>query len=532
MNARFRHLVALPRGEGRVALSWRLLAADADDEGFHVERNSGGSWEPVTEAPITDSTCFIDTAPLGECEYRVVDGDRQESEVVTVNSSAEATCVAKSIALDAGDRPALMVVGDLTNNGRLGFCVRMLRNGRIWIVAYDYDGRKLWERDTLLPAKGLWDGNTHHVPLVAWDINNDGRCEVVFHSAESDDLFPDGCYGEDGQGGTGELMTAVDGETGEVLWQVPWPGICARVMMTVGQLRGMDAPASIVVLDETYGPVNLTAIGGTDGTTEWSLVQERPGGHNLDIGDVDDDGCQEVICGGVCYRGDGTVMWEAEPFGHTDISKPMKIVPGLEGRQVFYAVESQNPGVYLVDKDGHTLWKEEYGHAHYGWIGRQNSGSGGLNPHVAEDGRREGMPQHFPIFGPGGEHVIELDDWQRKNFVPVHWDEGPETVFVIRKEDKRVVRLLPGGGIEDVPEGRVPESCLYGRNLVCVDITGDYRENILTYDEAAHAIVLLQNPLPAGRRGRSPWCSFDYRHDRSQTGSGYYIYAAPPITTV
>ena len=37
-----RYLVALPRGEGKVFLSWRLLEDDASDLGFNIERRAPG----------------------------------------------------------------------------------------------------------------------------------------------------------------------------------------------------------------------------------------------------------------------------------------------------------------------------------------------------------------------------------------------------------------------------------------------------------------------------------------------------------
>ena len=55
----------------------------------------------------------------------------------------------------------------------------------------------------------------------------------------------------------------------------------ARVMMTVGHLEGLGAPASIVVLDATYGDVTLTAVDGATGRTGWKVDQARPAGHNL-----------------------------------------------------------------------------------------------------------------------------------------------------------------------------------------------------------------------------------------------------------
>lgn len=271
----------------------------------------------------------------------------------------------------------------------------------------------------------------------------------------------------------------------------------------------------------------MTALSGVDGSVKWRVDQARGAGHNLDIADIDGDGVQEVICGGICYNGDGTKRWEAEAFGHTDISKPCRIDPDRDGMQIWYAVEMENTGVYLVDKDGATIWKQPFNHAHYGWIARHAPGVPGLHPHTAEDSRRAEQ-DHYPIYLPDGATWLNLTDWQRKNFVPVHWDERPEVAFVIRKEDKRVVRLLASGEIEDLPEAKLPETAGYGRNLGCVDVLGDSRENIVTVDPVNHQLLILANPTVMSTRSLSPTESFEYRHDRSQLGSGYYIYLSPP----
>jgi hypothetical protein len=366
----------------------------------------------------------------------------------------------------------------------------------------------------------------NHVPFLCWDVNDDGRTEFATHAFKGD--YPTADYSTTVEG---ETFTVLDAETGRPVWEAPWPAEQSRVMMTVGYLNGIGKAPSVVVLDETYGDVVLTALDGRTGRSAWRIDQARAGGHNLDIADLDDDGVQEVICGGICYNGDGSIRWEAEPFGHTDISKPAKIRPDLDGLQIWYAIEKENVGVYLLDKDGRTLWMEPFKHAHYGWVARHAPGVPGLHPHTAEDGRRQEQ-DHFPIFLPDGSHWLNLTDWQRKNFVPVHWDERPEVVFIIRKENKRVVRLLENGEIEDVPEGKLPEGGHYGRNLACVDVVGDFRENIVTIDEERHSLIVLGNPAPATRRTYSPCYEFDYLHDRSQLGSGYYIYLSPPESRI
>lgn len=527
-SEQYRYLVALPRGNRKVFLSWRLLKSDSPNAPFYMERLDVGGWKRINSEPITDSTTFIDDAPTaGEYEYRVLaseNGESKFSETAKVDAAAKATLKAVDAPLET---PAAdthhCVAGDLLNDGRMGYVMRTVCSGTIWMFAYNHYGKFLWKIDTGLPAQGGWDGSTLHCPFLCWDVNGDGRTEVAFHSFKG--KFPAEKYD---RGVEGEFLTIVDSETGDIVWETPWPAVKPRVLMTVGHLNGMDSPASLVVLDGTYagdGYVLLTAINGKTSKIDWQVKQKRPAGHNLDIGDIDLDGVQEVICGGVCYNGDGTVRWEAEQFGHTDISKPARIDPNREGLQIWYAVENNNPGVYLVDKDGKTIFKEAFRHAHYGWVARHTTEIPGLQPHTAEDGRRE-QREHFPIFLPDGSTWLNLTDWQRKNFVPVHWDESPEVVFIIRKENKRVVKLKKSGDMEDI--GKLPEGGEYGRNLLCADIIGDFRENIVTVDMERDRLMVLANPTVAHRREYSPYNNFEYRHDRSQHGSGYYIYLSPP----
>ncbi len=530
-----RFVAVLPRGNGEVFLSWRLLAEDAPDVGFHVERRraGGGPWQRVTSAPIVESTNFLDATPEpGAHEYRVLDANGVSSESVAVDSSAPARLTALEIPLNPDDRPGGLVIGELENDGAMGFVMRSMRGPTLWLCAFSHEGRPLWEADTHLPPGG-WNQNV--VPFLAWDINGDGRTEVVFRRDRQWSWQE-----EHRETGPDETIVAVDAQTGETVWAQPWPGTRERVMMTVAHLRGVDEPACVVVQDETYDDIVLTALDGVSGSTLWRREQVRPGGHNLDVADIDFDGIQEVICGGVCYNGDGTVRWEAEDFGHTDISKPARIDPRREGLQIWYAVESHNPGVYLVDNQGRTIFKEPFRHAHYGWVTRHTADVPGLQPHTAEDARHEWgaakrgarEEQHNPIFLPDGTHWLNLTEWQRKNFVPVHWDASPEVRFAIRKEHKRIVRLLPTGETEDVPGGQLPQGTHYGRNQPCADIIGDFRENIVTANLQHHCLMVLCNPTVVSTRGYSPFQDFEYRHDRSQHGSGYYIYLSPPLTTV
>jgi rhamnogalacturonan endolyase len=527
-----RQLIALPRGNAQVYLSWRMVAGDPAACVYKLQRRRPGEQWAELPARVSDSTNVLDTTPEpGTYEYRVSrDGAAEASEAIRVDSGVEATDVALRGPLPvSASSCSHTAMGDLDNDGRMDFVTRFTEAGRVWFAGTRGDGAHMWKVCTNLPMSGGWNGSTNHVPFLCWDVDGDGRTEVVYH--DGGDAWPE--VGEYETGRTGERLVVADGETGQVKFAVSWPAVKSRVMMTVGHLRGLDRPAAVVVLDETYGDETLTAIDGAGGKVLWKVQQPRPAGHNLDIGDIDHDGVQEVICGGVCYNGDGTVRWKAEPFGHTDMSKPARIDPERPGLQIWYNVERDNPGVYLVDKDGATIFSEPYRHAHFGWIAKLTDENPGLQLHCSEDARHEygaakaGMREkanaHFPVFLNDGTHWLELTNDQRKALMPVQWNEG-HTVFVDRKKN-RIVSLSRSGKARTLLE--LPPGARFGRNLLLADIVGDFRENIVTVDRDTNELIVLANAVPATQRKASPMESFYYRHDRSQHGSGYYMYVPP-----
>ena len=247
-----RHLAVVPRGAGETYLSWRLLSTDPADEPFHVERGQAGQWASVTPSPLIDTTDITDRTP--DCDvydYRIVDGRGRVSETVSIDSGKDPSNLAISFPLRYAPEqfPTRMSTGDLLNNRRFGFVVVESENGRIKVCAYTQNGRPLWYYDTGLPSNGAWDGRTWHVPVIILDVDRDGRTEVLFHRGPGAE-FVDNRYAA---AGPDETLICVDGETGDIKWEVPWPASNARVMMTAGSLHGEDTPLSVVILDGTYG---------------------------------------------------------------------------------------------------------------------------------------------------------------------------------------------------------------------------------------------------------------------------------------
>lgn len=523
----YRNLVALPRGNSRIYPSWRMLSGD--DEEYTVERRrSGESWQSA--ARVSGSTNILDKpSEDGTWEYRVAtNGDSSES--VAADSAAAATNVSLRVPLPSEDprNTRQIIMGDLRNDGRTGFVIKYIADNRPWLRAVSDSGDTLWDADCRLPARGSWDRSANHVPFACWDLDGDGRTEVIYH--DGGDAWPDldaESFYEAGR--EGERLVIADAETGEIKRTAKWPGVKGRIMLTVGHVRGIGESASVVVLDETYGDVTVTAVDGATAETLWRVDQARPAGHNLDVADIDGDGVQEVIVGGICYNGDGSIRWEAEEFGHTDMSKPANVDPDRPGLEIWYLVESHNPGVYLVDRHGKTIWKEPYRHAHFGWIARHTADDAGLQTHAAEDRRKHDNEEHHPVFLRDGTHWANLTNLLSRDLMPAQWDGGDCTAFIHRKQT-RMMLLDSELNLTPIEDGELPPSGRYGRNILLADIVGDYRENVVTVDESTHEMILICNPKLLDRKKLSPMESFYYRHDRSQHGSGYYMYTPPHAT--
>ena len=70
------------------------------------------------------------------------------------------------------------------------------------------------------------------------------------------------------------------------------------------------------------------------------------GNHNLSVGDVDGDGCDEILWGSAGLDNDGKLLY-ATGFGHGDAIHMGKMIPGREGMQVFEVHEEK--GTYAWD---------------------------------------------------------------------------------------------------------------------------------------------------------------------------------------
>ncbi len=259
-----RGLVGLQQPDGRVFLSWRLLADDAPGTAFNVYRTTAPTDAPLdfgkyasapdvpgdtvklNAAPLTGGTWFIDDAPglhraTGYFVRPVVKGkERDGSRPVEVTAGAEPRAYHRlPLTNPPGYEPLEGSVGDLDGDGAYEFVVmqaaRHLDNSRSGptdpaiLQAYRLDGTLLWQINL---GPNIRSG-AHYTQFMVYDFDGDGRAELACKTADG---AVDGVGRVIGDAAANyvnerghilagpEFLTLFDGRTGAALDTVPyWP---------------------------------------------------------------------------------------------------------------------------------------------------------------------------------------------------------------------------------------------------------------------------------------------------------------------
>lgn len=493
-----RGLVALPRGGGKVYVGWRLLAIDPPDIAFNVYRaTGGGAPQKLNAEPLRKTTDFVDeSAPAGPCAYSVRpvtrSGEGAASPPVTVETGAARDYV--GFRLDEGVRFQKVGLADLDGDGRYDFVLKHPDENvdpyeKYWkqstntfkIEARLHDGRLLWVRDLGWSIeRGMW-----YSPMVAADLDGDGRAEVALKTGEGDPRDPDGRVTSGP-----EWVSVWDGMTGKDLARAAWPprefggkslgyNYYCRNQLTVAYLDG-KAP-SLIVQRGTYTVIQLAAYqyrkGELQKLWEWNSDQEAEpkkwrgqGAHALQAHDIDGDGRDEVVLGSAVIDENGKGLWSTG-LGHPDHAYVGEIDPGNPGLEIFYGMESRQKeanGLCVVDaKTGRILWghKGATRHVHgYGLCGDIDPRHPGAEVYGFDTDAQKDFAKAW-LYSARGELIEEFEK-PPKFSRPVWWDADPYR------------ELVCGSRIEKYRGGVVLPK-LEGRVALIADILGDWREELV-----------------------------------------------------
>ena len=237
-----------------------------------------------------------------------------------------------------------LIVADVTGDGRPDW---ILKNGFRLIEAYDHDGAKLFERRN---PDGFANGTPWH-PFVdlAWDLDGDGRAEIIATWHE-----PDGHY-----------LEVLDGETGAVLsrrqlWHAVRPKGNNQILLAIAFPNAGPDPVLLIEDGLATGSqsrgYNEVRAFDRDLNQLWVAGTPR-GGHYLFPYDLDQDGITDVVFAGKHVLDiSGRLLWTMSGWDgdHVDSLAAGDIDPARAGYEVV-AVGRTGTRMYGVD-DGAMLW--------------------------------------------------------------------------------------------------------------------------------------------------------------------------------
>lgn len=551
-----RGVVGILQQDGHVFISWRLLGSDPEDVAFNLYRSNGpGSKEKLNAEPLSGPTFFVDTTPSRSrvnayAVRALVDGVEQPwSKPFKLPARSEAKPYL-SIKLNTpkGYAPNDASVGDLDGDGEYEIVLHQTGRGHDnshggetdppILQAYKLDGTLLWEINL---GKNIREG-AHYTQFMVYDFDGDGKAEVACKTADGSldsrrraigDRNAD-WVNKDGRILAGpEYLTVFNGETGEQLasadylpprhpetqnptsaqlkdiWGDGYGNRGDRFLAAVAYLDGRRP--SLIMCRGYYTRTVISAWDLRDGALEpvWTFdsaagpeSNRRFGGqgnHGLAVADVDGDGRDEIIYGGMCIDDNGQGLYSTG-FGHGDALHVSDLNPSRPGLEVFRIQERfDDAGMHMfAANNGDVLWKIPSVSA-----GRDGEGPGrGLAMDI--DARYEGA--ECWAVGAGMKYLYDCQGNVISDARPsscnfgVWWDGDLQRELLDRTAiskwngaDRSESRLLTAKGCS-WNNGTKANPCL------SADILGDWREEVIWRSEDNKELRIYTTTIPTEYR--------------------------------
>lgn len=269
--------------------------------------------------------------------------------------------------------------------------------GNVYFDCYRLTGEKLWRIDLGHNVRA----GAHYTQFMVYDFDGDGKAEIIMKTSDGTvdgegniigDANAD--YREAGltpaeEGKTpvnqgriltgNEYLTVFNGQTGKAMKSIDylprrgdlqdWGDTRAnrsdRFLACVAYLDGVHP--SVVMCRGYYTRAVLAAFNwdGKELKQHWVFDSTNPGcdaysgqgNHNLRVGDVDGDGCDEIIYGSCAIDHDGKGLYSTG-MGHGDAIHLTQFSPAMKGLQVWDCHENKRDGSSFRDaRTGEVLFQ-------------------------------------------------------------------------------------------------------------------------------------------------------------------------------
>lgn len=531
-----RGVIAIRENPSTVAVSWRYLSSDPMNESFDIYRNG----EKINNHPLKDATFFQDAYTGTESVLYTVkarEGKTESSYQLPANAPSGYLNIPLNRPEDGTTplgqnyfyTPNDASIGDVDGDGEYEIILKWDPSnahdnshdgytGEVYVDCYKLNGQQLWRINL---GKNVRAG-AHYTQFMVYDLDGDGHAEVVMKTADGTvdgvgkvigDVNAD-YRSEQGRILTGpEYLTVFNGLTGEAMQTidyVPERGNLVgwgdsrgnrsdRFLACVAYLDGIHP--SVVMCRGYYTRTVLAAFDwdGKELKQRWVFDSNNPGcedyagqgNHNLRVGDVDGDGCDEIIYGSCAIDHNGKGLYTTK-MGHGDAIHLTHFDPSRKGLQVWDCHENKRDGsTYRDAATGEILFQikdsTDVGRCMAADIDPTQPGvemwsvaSGGIRNvkgEVVKD-RVRGLSCNMAVWW-DGDLLRELLD--RNRISKYNWEKGIcERIAIFEG-------TLSNNGTKANP-------CLQG------DIVGDWREEVLMRTTDNTALRLYVSTIPTDYR--------------------------------
>ena len=516
-------------------------------------------------ALLTSSWTLPAHAPFGYLDIPlnppVLEADGTPSRLVTVNYSANDATMAD---LDGDGQLEIILKWDPSNsrdNSQSGLTSPTI------LEALRLDGTSMWRVNLGCNIRS----GAHYTPFIVADLDGDGCAELLVRTSDgtidgqgnvlgdakadhrrhpnTDNYqangnpreqfrgpgWPDNMPRNVRRGGFiykgPEWVTCFDGRTGRAIstvdyipergeltdWGDNYANRSDRFLAACGYLDGQHLSAIFCRGYYTRSVLAAYDFDGKDLKVRWVFDTNTPewasyagqGNHNLRVGDVDGDGCDEITYGSMAVDHDGRGLYNTG-FGHGDAMHLTAFLPNDDALQIWDCHENKRDGSDFRDaRTGKVLFQilsnQDVGRCMAADIDPTNPGlemwssaSGGIcNIHGEVIDSTTRTPINFGIWW-DGDLLREMLDH--------------ETVSKYRPRTR--ANLIK---FEDCTFNNGSKS----NPALCADVIGDWREEVLTRTKDNRHLRLYVSPLPTKYRFHTFLSEPVYRHSLVMQNVGY-----------